>query len=135
CTVHILHDYCDVLKPAIITVRVGRKRTALRVEIFGEFERLVAQPEPSHAHSNSEHTFQMVICIAGDLKVCDLFEVQDFRIELHGMLETESGDPYSVDPECSAKSGRRYDYNQEARPPQTISSSQSGDRLPAARWP
>ena len=47
--VHISHDDRDVLKPAIVAARVGRRRTASRDQELSELNTFVSQLQPRDA--------------------------------------------------------------------------------------
>src|SRR5208282_279423 len=67
--VHVTDDDRDVLKPTVVTARIHWDRPAFRRQIFREFDEFVAEPHTYHAHSQSEHTFEMLVAVAGDFGV------------------------------------------------------------------
>jgi hypothetical protein len=73
-TLHIADDECDVLKPAIVTTRIHRNRSAPRGEEFGQFDAFLAEPHPYHPHPQAEHTLELFVGAAGYLDVRDFLE-------------------------------------------------------------
>ena len=90
--VHVADNDCNVLEPAIVAARVDRDRTTFRRQIFSEFDELVAEPHSYHANSQSEHTFEMLIVLAGDFGVRYLFECEHFGIKIHRPVHVGDSD-------------------------------------------
>jgi hypothetical protein len=64
----------------------------LWVRIFGEFDKLIAEPHSHYAHSQSEHALEVLIVLAGDFGVGDLLEGEHLGIEIYCAVDVGNGD-------------------------------------------
>src|SRR6266566_3218906 len=96
CLLHVADDDRYVLKPPIVATRINGDRPSFWRQVFRELDELVAEPHSYHPHSQAEHTFQVLVILAGDFGVRYLLECQHLGIELHGAVHIGDRDSDSV---------------------------------------
>ena len=83
CFVHVANNDGDVLEPAIIAARIHWNWATLGREIFRQFDGLAPKPHSDHAHSQSEHAFEMLVVLTSNFGVRYFLEREHLGIEIH----------------------------------------------------
>src|SRR5437762_7817380 len=84
CLLHVADDDRYVLKPPIVATRINGDRPSFWRQVFRELDELVAEPHSYHPHSQAEHTFQVLVILAGDFGIRYLLKCEHLgRSEEH----------------------------------------------------
>src|SRR5437879_12564720 len=80
---HVANNDSDVMETSIIAARIHWNRATLGRKIFRQLDGLVPKPHSHHAHSQSEHAFEMLVVLTSNFGVRYFLEREHLGIEIH----------------------------------------------------
>src|SRR5712691_4367599 len=94
--IHVADDDGYVLEGAIVAVSIHGDGPALGGEVLSQLYVFIPKPHPDYVHPQPEDPLQVFVSLARHFRVRNLFEGQDFGIEINRSIQVGHGHAYCV---------------------------------------
>ena len=111
--IHIADDQRYVLKPAIVAARIGRRGPALRRQVLGELDELIAETQSGSAQAQPEDALQMLELRTVGFEFGDLLKREDARVKIHRPVQIRDGQADGIDRRYQLRAARRAEGSGE----------------------